>query len=66
MSSENYFDIAIIGSGPAGSIAAQKLSSNGLNVILFEKANPPRYKTCGGGIVRKGFQLIPSRYYHHF
>ncbi len=59
MSSENYFDIAIIGSGPAGSIAAQKLSSNGLNVILFEKANPPRYKTCGGGIVRKGFQLIP-------
>ena len=60
MSSNNHFDVAIIGSGPAGSIAAQKLSSNGLKVILFEKANPPRYKTCGGGIVSRVAQYLPS------
>ncbi|HSP87716.1 MAG TPA: FAD-dependent monooxygenase [Ignavibacteriaceae bacterium] len=35
MSSKNHFDVAIIGSGPAGSIAAQKLSFNGFKVILF-------------------------------
>ncbi len=60
MSSNNHFDVAIIGSGPAGSLAAQKLSSNGLRVILFEKANPPRYKTCGGGIVSRVTQYLPS------
>jgi geranylgeranyl reductase family protein len=60
MSSNNHFDVAIIGSGPAGSVAAQKLSSNSLSVILFEKANLPRYKTCGGGIVNRVTQHLPS------
>jgi geranylgeranyl reductase family protein len=55
-----HFDVAIIGSGPAGSVAAQKLSSSGLKVILFEKADPPRYKTCGGGIVSRAVQYLPS------
>ncbi|HSP86576.1 MAG TPA: geranylgeranyl reductase family protein, partial [Ignavibacteriaceae bacterium] len=29
-------------------------------VILFEKANPPRYKTCGGGIVSRLSNYLPS------
>jgi len=60
MSSNNHCDVAIIGSGPAGSVAAQKLSSSGLRVILFEKASLPRYKTCGGGIVSRVTQYLPS------
>jgi geranylgeranyl reductase family protein len=60
MISDNCYDVAVIGSGPAGSIAAQKLSSNGLRVILFEKDNLPRYKTCGGGIVKRAIQLLPA------
>lgn len=60
MVSNNCYDVAVIGSGPAGSIAAQKLSSNGLRVILFEKANPPRYKTCGGGVVKRVVQFLPQ------
>ena len=60
MLSNNYFDVAIIGSGPSGSIAAKELSSSGLRVVLFEKANLPRYKTCGGGIVRRVTQFLPT------
>ena len=60
MSADNFYDVAVIGSGPAGTIAAQKLSSNGLRVILFEKAPLPRYKTCGGGIVNRALKYLPS------
>ena len=58
-----FFDIAVIGSGPAGSIAAQRLSSAGFKVILFEKEKLPRYKTCGGGIVNRVIKYLPSNIY---
>ena len=60
MSSDHFYEAAVIGSGPAGSIAAHKLSSNGLKVILFEKAKLPRYKTCGGGIVHRAVKYLPA------
>lgn len=60
MISNNCYDVAVIGGGPSGSIAAQNLSSNGLRVILFEKDYLPRYKTCGGGIVKRAIQFLPS------
>ena len=53
------YDAAIIGAGPAGSMAADLLASNGLRVILIEKESLPRYKTCGGGIIYKALKLIP-------
>ena len=31
------FDIAIIGGGPGGYVAAEKAGKNGLRTILFEK-----------------------------
>ena len=31
------FDIAIIGGGPGGYVAAEKAGKNGLKAILFEK-----------------------------
>jgi geranylgeranyl reductase family protein len=45
------FDVAIVGTGPAGSTAAHRLAAAGLKVLLLEKAAIPRYKTCGGGVV---------------
>jgi flavin-dependent dehydrogenase len=59
MLAENFFDVAVIGSGPSGSVAANKLSSSGLRVILFEKAKLPRYKTCGGGVVYRAVKYLP-------
>ena len=45
-------DVAVIGAGPAGTSAALRLARAGLKVALVDRRRPPRYKTCGGGVVR--------------
>jgi len=54
------YDAAVIGAGPAGSTAAAELARRGRSVLLLEKALLPRYKTCGGGILRRAFQMLPA------
>ena len=54
------YDAAVIGSGPAGSSAAAELARRGLSVLLLEKAVLPRYKTCGGGILRRAYRMLPA------
>ncbi|MFC4871850.1 NAD(P)/FAD-dependent oxidoreductase [Negadavirga shengliensis] len=53
------FDIVIIGTGPAGAMAAYEASAANLSVAIFEKETLPRYKTCGGGLVYRGRNLLP-------
>ncbi|WP_348800337.1 geranylgeranyl reductase family protein [Flavobacterium adhaerens] len=53
------FDVAIIGSGPAGASAALELSKKGISTVIIEKEILPRYKTCGGGLVFRGRNFIP-------
>lgn len=53
------YDVAIIGSGPAGASAALKLAENGISTVLIEKETLPRYKTCGGGFVYRGRRKMP-------
>ena len=53
------FDIAIVGAGPAGGAAALELAGKGYRVAIVEKANPPRYKTCGGGVLWRATKLLP-------
>lgn len=55
----NVYDVAIVGSGPAGSSAAFPLAKEGIKVALLEKSALPRYKACGGGVVRRALSLIP-------
>lgn len=43
-------NVAIIGAGPAGTIAAQTLAEKGYTVTVFEKGPLKREKTCGGGV----------------
>jgi len=50
-------DVAVIGAGPAGAVAARQLAQHGLEVALIEKQVLPRYKTCGGGIVERAWRL---------
>lgn len=52
-------DVAVVGAGPAGGAAALALGGRGLRVGLIEKAVPPRYKTCGGGVLRRAVALLP-------
>ncbi|MHA1378044.1 MAG: NAD(P)/FAD-dependent oxidoreductase [Candidatus Helarchaeota archaeon] len=44
------WDVAIVGSGPAGSMAAMTLGAAGFKTIIIEKDKLPRYKVCGGAI----------------
>jgi geranylgeranyl reductase family protein len=53
------FDVAIIGSGPAGASAAFELAKSGISAVIIEKEFLPRYKTCGGGFVYRGRKNMP-------
>ncbi len=45
------FDVVVVGAGPAGASAARAAARVGATVCLLERAELPRYKTCGGGLV---------------
>ena len=44
------FDCIIIGAGPAGSSAGYHLAKQGRSVLVLDKADFPRTKSCGGGV----------------
>jgi geranylgeranyl reductase family protein len=46
----DFYDVVIVGAGPAGGTAAYDLGAAGKRVLVLEKATLPRYKACGGGI----------------
>lgn len=52
-------EVLIVGSGPAGATAAYFLAKSGIETIVVEKESLPRYKTCGGGLVFRGRNLLP-------
>lgn len=43
---ENW-DVVVVGAGPAGALAAIELARRGIQVLLVEKRNFPRWKVCG-------------------
>ena len=53
-----HTNIAVIGAGPAGSIAAQRLAAAGAQVILIEKDSFPRDKSCGDGVTSEGLDVL--------
>jgi geranylgeranyl reductase family protein len=52
-------DVAVVGAGPAGACAARVLAEAGARVVLLEKHDLPRYKTCGGGVVGRALRALP-------
>lgn len=44
----NKCDVAVVGLGPAGSMAALRLARLGVDVVALERSEFPRYKVCGG------------------
>lgn len=53
------WDVVVVGSGPAGASAAYVAAKAGMNVLLLERSELPRYKTCGGGIIGTSERLLP-------
>ena len=45
------FDAIVVGAGPAGTSAASKMASSGMNVLLVERGDPPGSKNVSGGIL---------------
>lgn len=59
MSRENY-DVIVIGAGPAGSFAAERLAAGGVRrVALFDGRPPAEAKACGGGVTSKALRAWP-------
>lgn len=53
------YDVIIIGSGVAGATAGYFLANANKDVLIIEKEKIPRYKTCGGGVIARGIDLLP-------
>jgi menaquinone-9 beta-reductase len=51
-------DVAVIGAGPAGSMAGLVLARAGARVVLVDKAAFPRDKACGDLIGPRGVQVL--------
>ena len=51
MPEQAEWDVAVIGAGPAGLAAASAAAAAGARTIVLERAEHPRYKTCGGGLI---------------
>jgi geranylgeranyl reductase family protein len=53
------FEILIVGAGPAGSLAAERLAAAGRRVALFDGRPPGDPKACGGGVTSKALKAWP-------
>jgi electron transfer flavoprotein-quinone oxidoreductase len=49
--SEVDFDVAVVGAGPAGSLAAYRLAGAGHSVVLIERGDTPGSKNLSGGVL---------------
>ncbi|WP_369695888.1 geranylgeranyl reductase family protein [Streptomyces abyssomicinicus] len=56
---EGVWDVVVVGAGPSGAAAAYAAAVAGRRVLLLEKAELPRYKTCGGGIIGPSRDALP-------
>jgi geranylgeranyl reductase family protein len=59
--SEQPWDVAVVGAGPAGLAAAHAAASAGARTIVLERAEHPRYKTCGGGLIGTSLGIAGPR-----
>ena len=53
------FDVVIVGAGPAGSFAGERLAAAGTRVALFDGRPEGEPKACGGGVTGKALKAWP-------
>jgi len=57
---EEVWDVAVVGAGPAGAMAARELAKLGAQVLLVDKASFPRQKVCGCCLNRCSLSTLRS------
>jgi menaquinone-9 beta-reductase len=50
--------VVVVGAGPGGAAAAHFLSVHGLDVLLLDRAEFPRDKTCGDGLTPRALRVL--------
>ncbi len=60
MDSIPQYDVAIVGAGPAGIATAIGLHNSGLSIIMVDKDDFPRDKTCGDAIPARGLRDLEA------
>src|SRR3977135_3362869 len=55
----DHYDVLIVGAGPAGSFAAERLARGGVNIALFDGRPPGEPQACGGGGTSKALKAWP-------
>jgi len=54
------YDVLVVGAGPSGSSAAHRAASAGARTLVVDRAEFPRYKTCGGGLIGPTLASLPD------
>ena len=52
-------DVIVVGAGPSGCAAAYDLATAGIRVLLVDKTEFPRKKSCAGGLTVKAVRALP-------
>ena len=55
---DQHFDVAVVGAGVAGSMAALLCARQGLKTVLLERQSFPRHKVCGGCLNGRALQIL--------
>jgi menaquinone-9 beta-reductase len=56
---KNTFDLAVIGAGPSGALAAALAADAGFSTVIVEQKKLPRQKICGGFVSGRALSLLP-------
>lgn len=57
-STQNTYDVIVVGGGPGGSSTSMFLAKKGYKVLLLEKAKYPRDKICGDAVSGKSVGML--------
>lgn len=56
------YDVIVVGAGPAGCMVSKKTAEHGLKVMLIEKLEVPREKSCSGILIEKSIKMVENEF----